>query len=90
MWIILGSLLLLYILARLIIKYIEYINKDQQKLKNKKAYKKSKKYFQKAKKTKSVKEFYEYMYKGMLEYFASVLAKSADGLTAYKIRKDLE
>ena len=30
------------------------------------------------------------MYKGMLEYFASVLAKSADGLTAYKIRKDLE
>ena len=30
------------------------------------------------------------MYKGMLAYFASVLAKSADGLTAYKIRKDLE
>ena len=90
LWIILGSLLLLYILARLIIKYIEYINKDQQKLKNKKAYKKSKKYFQKAKKTKVATEFYEYMYKGLLEYFASVLGQSADGLTAYKIRKELE
>ena len=71
-------------------KYIEYINKDQQKLKNKKAYKKSKKYFQKAKKTKEAKEFYECMYKGLLEYFASVLGQSADGLTAYKIRKELE
>ncbi len=90
LWIILGSLLLLYILVRLIIKYIEYINKDQQKLKNKKAYKKSKKYFQKAKKTKVATEFYEYMYKGLLEYFASVLGQSADGLTAYKIRKELE
>ncbi len=30
------------------------------------------------------------MYKGILEYFASVLGKSADGLTAYQIRKDLE
>ena len=89
-WLIVGSLILLYIIVRLVLKYIDYINKDQQKLKNKKAYKKSKKYFQKAKKTKSAKEFYEYMYKGMLEYFASVLAKSADGLTAYKIRKDLE
>ena len=89
-WLIVGGLILLYIIVRLVLKYIDYINKDQQKLKNKKAYKKSKKYFQKAKKTKSAKEFYEYMYKGMLEYFASVLAKSADGLTAYKIRKDLE
>ena len=90
LWIILGSLILLYILLKLIIKYIEYINKDQQKLKNKKAYKKSKKYFQKAKKTKVATEFYEYMYKGLLEYFASVLGQSADGLTAYKIRKELE
>ncbi len=90
LWIILGSLLLLYILVRLIIKYIEYINKDQQKLRNKKAYKKSKRYFQKAKKTKVATEFYEYMYKGLLEYFASVLGQSADGLTAYKIRKELE
>ena len=71
-------------------KYVEYINKDQQKLKNKKAYKKSKKYFYKAKKTKDTKEFYEYMYKGLLEYFASCLGQSADGLTAYKIRKELE
>ena len=90
LWIVLGSLLMLYILIRLIIKYMEYKNKDQQKLKNKKAYKKSKKYFQKAKKTKETKEFYEYMYKGLLEYFASVLGQSADGLTAYKIRKELE
>ena len=71
-------------------KYIEFVNKDQQKLKNKKAYKKSKKYFQKAKKTKNAAEFYECMYKGLLEYFASVLGQSADGLTAYKIRKELE
>ena len=90
LWIILGSLLLLYILIKAVLKYIEYVNKDQQKLKNKKAYKKSKKYFQKAKKTKDTKEFYEYMYKGLLEYFASVLGQSADGLTAYKIRKELE
>ncbi len=90
LWIILGSLLLLYILVRLIVKYIEYTNKDQQKLKNKKAYKKSKKYFQKAKNTKNATEFYECMYKGLLEYFASVLGQSADGLTAYKIRKELE
>ena len=90
LWVILGSLLILYVLIRLFIKYIEYVNKDQQKLKNKKAYKKSKKYFHKAKKTKNAKEFYEYMYKGLLEYFASVLGQSADGLTAYKIRKSLE
>ncbi len=90
LWIVLGSLLLLYILIRLVMKYIEYINKDQQKLKNKKAYKKSKKYFHKAKKTKDTKEFYEYMYKGLLEYFASCLGQPADGLTAYKIRKELE
>ncbi|MBO7611714.1 MAG: protein BatD [Elusimicrobia bacterium] len=90
LWIILGSLLILYILIRLIVKYIDYINQDQQKLKNKKAYKKSKKYFQKAKKTKNATEFYECMYKGLLEYFASVLGQSADGLTAYKIRKELE
>ncbi|MBQ3943607.1 MAG: protein BatD, partial [Elusimicrobia bacterium] len=90
LWIILGALLLLYILIRLFLKYIEYINKDQQKLNNKKAYKKSKKYFQKAKKTKNAPEFYGYMYKGLMEYFASVLGQSAEGLTAYKIRKDLE
>ena len=90
LWIVLGSLLILYVLIRLFFKYMDYINKDQQKLKNKKAYKKSKKYFQKAKKTKNTKEFYEYMYKGLLEYFASVLGQSADGLTAYKIRKNLE
>ena len=90
LWIICGALLLLYILIRLVIKYIQHINSDQKKLKNKKAYKKSKKYFQKAKKTKSTVEFYEYMYKGLLEYFASVLEQSADGLTAYKIRKKLE
>lgn len=90
LWIILGSLLLLYILIRLILKYMDYINKDQQKLQNKRAYKKSKKYFQKAKKTKDSKEFYEYMYKGLLEYFASCLGQPADGLTAYKIRKALE
>ena len=81
---------MLYILIRLFLKYIEYINKDQQKLNNKKAYKKSKKYFQKAKKTKNAPEFYGYMYKGLMEYFASVLGQSAEGLTAYKIRKDLE
>ena len=90
LWIVLGSLLILYVLIRLFFKYMDYINKDQQKLKNKKAYKKSKKYFQKAKKTKNTKEFYEYMYKGLLEYFASVLGQSADGLTAYKIRRNLE
>jgi hypothetical protein len=90
LWIVLGILLLLYILIRLFLKYIEYINKDQQKLNNKKAYKKSKKYFQKAKKTKNAPEFYGYMYKGLMEYFASVLGQSAEGLTAYKIRKDLE
>ncbi len=90
LWIVLGALLLLYILIRLFLKYIEYINKDQQKLNNKKAYKKSKKYFQKAKKTKNAPEFYGYMYKGLMEYFASVLGQSAEGLTAYKIRKDLE
>ncbi len=90
LWIILGALLLLYILIRLFLKYIEYINKDQQKLNNKKAYKKSKKYFQKAKKTRNAPEFYGYMYKGLMEYFASVLGQSAEGLTAYKIRKELE
>lgn len=90
LWIIFGLLLLLYILVRLVIKYIQYVNSDQQKLQNKKAYKKSKKYFQKAKKTKNAEEFYRYMYKGLLEYFASVLGQSADGLTAYKIRKELE
>ena len=90
LWMILCSLLVFYILVRLIIKYIEFVNKDQQKLKNKKAYKKSKKYFQKAKKTKNATEFYECMYKGLLEYFASVVGQSADGLTAYKIRKELE
>lgn len=90
LWIILGSLLILYVLIRLIIKFIDYRNQDQQKLKNKKAYKKSKKYFQKAKKTKNTTEFYECMYKGLLEYFASVLGQSADGLTAYKIRKELK
>ncbi len=90
LWIVLGALILCYILVRLIIKYIRYTNRDQQKLKNKKAYRKSRKYFQKAKKTKDVLVFYEYMYKGLLEYFASVLGQSADGLTAYKIRKELE
>ena len=45
LWIILGSLIILYILIILIIKYVDYVNKDQQKLKNKKAYRKSKKYF---------------------------------------------
>ena len=30
------------------------------------------------------------MYKGLLEYFASVLGQPAEGLTAYKIRKELE
>ena len=59
-------------------------------MKNKKAYKQAKKYFQQAKKSKISKDFYEFMYKGILEYFASVLGKSADGLTAYQIRKDLE
>ena len=87
---ILCSLLVFYILVRLIIKYIEFVNKDQQKLKNKKAYRRSKKYFKKAKKTSKATEFYEYMYKGLLEYFASVVGQSADGLTAYKIRKELE
>lgn len=90
LWIVIGSLILLLILIKAVFKYIEYVNKDQQKLKNKKAYRKAKKYFQKAKKTKQNNEFYEYMYKGILAYFASVLGKSADGLTAYKIRKDLE
>lgn len=90
LWVILASLLILFIVIKLIIKYIEYINKDQQKLNNKKAYRKSKKYFQKAKKTNNPGEFYECMYKGLLEYFASVLGQSADGLTAYKIRKELE
>ena len=90
LWIIIGSLVLLLIIIKLIAKYFEYVNKDQQKLKNKKAYRKAKKYFQKAKKTKQNNEFYEFMYKGILAYFASVLGKSADGLTAYKIRKELE
>jgi len=90
LWIIIGILILFLLLIKLFFKYIEYINKDQQKLKNKKAYRKAKKYFQKAKKTKQNNEFYEFMYKGILAYFASVLGKSADGLTAYKIRKDLE
>jgi hypothetical protein len=90
LWIVLGALILCYILIRLIIKYIRYTNRDQQKLKNKKAYRKSRKYFQKAKRTKDALEFYECMYKGLLEYFASVLGQSADGLTAYKIRKELE
>ncbi|MDD3922125.1 MAG: BatD family protein [Endomicrobiaceae bacterium] len=90
LWILLGIILFIMICIKIFLRYKKYINKDQQKLKNKKAYKKSKKYFQKAKKTKNNKEFYLLMYKGLLEYFASVLAKSADGLTAYKIRKDLE
>ncbi|MGE4384324.1 MAG: BatD family protein [Endomicrobiaceae bacterium] len=87
-WKILIILLLLLLCFKLFLKYKKYINKDQQKLKNKKAYRKSKKYFKKAKKNN--KDFYALMYKGLLEYFASVLAKSADGLTSYKIRKDLE
>ncbi len=90
LWITVGCLVILYFLIKLILKFIEYRNKDQQKLKNKKAYKKAKKYFHKAKKADIPKDFYEFMYKGILEYFASVLGKSADGLTAYQIRKDLE
>jgi len=84
-WKIVGLLVLLYIIIKLLLKYKEYLNKDQQKLKNKKAYRKSKKSFQKAKKAKTTKEFYELMYKGLLEYFASVLGQSAEGLTSYKI-----
>lgn len=90
LWKISVILLLLLVSLKVFLKYKNYINRDQQKLKNKKAYRKSKKYFQKAKKNKNNKDFYALMYKGLLEYFASVLAKSADGLTSYKIRKDLE
>lgn len=89
-WKILGLLFILLVCLKIFFKYRDYANKDKQKLKNKKAYRKAKKYFQKAKKTKVSAEFYDFMYKGMLAYFASVLAKSADGLTAYKIRKELE
>ena len=89
-WKIVGLLVLLYIIIKLFLKYKAYINKDQQKLKNKKAYKKSKKYFQKAKKAKTTKLFYENMYKGLLEYFASVLGQSAEGLTSYKIGMGLK
>ena len=84
-WKIVGLLVLLYLIVKLLLKYRAYLNKDQQKLKNKKAYRKSKKYFQKAKKAKTTNQFYELMYKGLLEYFASVLGQSAEGLTSYKI-----
>lgn len=84
-WKIVGLLVLLYLIIKLLLKYRAYLNKDQQKLKNKKAYRKSKKYFQKAKKAKTTNQFYELMYKGLLEYFASVLGQSAEGLTSYKI-----
>ncbi|MDD5021258.1 MAG: BatD family protein [Endomicrobiaceae bacterium] len=89
-WIVVAVLLGFYILIKLFFKYKEYINKDQQKLKNKKAYSRSKKYFQKAKRVKTAKDFYSLMYKGMLEYFASVLGESADGLTTYTIKLDLQ
>lgn len=90
LWIIVAVLLGFYIVIKLFFKYKEYINKDQQKLKNKKAYSRSKKYFQKAKRAKIAKDFYSLMYKGMLEYFASVLGESADGLTTYTIKLDLQ
>ncbi|GAB1402047.1 hypothetical protein MASR1M68_09580 [Elusimicrobiota bacterium] len=89
-WIAVAVLLGIIILIKLFLKYQEYINKDRQKLKNKKAYSRSKKYFQKAKKAKISKDFYLLMYKGMLEYFASVLGESADGLTTYTIKLDLQ
>lgn len=89
-WIIVAVLLSFYIAIKLFFKYKEYVNKDQQKLKNKKAYSRSKKYFQKAKRAKISKDFYSLMYKGMLEYFASVLGESADGLTTYTIKLDLQ
>ena len=90
LWITLGTILAGYILFRLFLAYQIYLNKDQQKLKNKKAYRRSKKYFKKARKTKNTKEFYEHMYRGMLEYFASVIGEPADGLTTYKIKSGLE
>ncbi len=89
-WIAVAVLLGIIILIKLFLKYQKYINKDRQKLKNKKAYSRSKKYFQKAKKAKISKDFYLLMYKGMLEYFASVLGESADGLTTYTIKLDLQ
>ncbi|MDD5022350.1 MAG: BatD family protein [Endomicrobiaceae bacterium] len=89
-WIVVTVLLGFYIVIKLFFKYKEYVNKDQQKLKNKKAYNRSKKYFQKAKRAKISNEFYSLMYKGMLEYFASVLGESADGLTTYTIKLDLQ
>jgi len=89
-WKIVGLLVLLYLIIKLLLRYRAYLNKDQQKLKNKKAYRKSKKYFQKAKKAKNTKDFYENMYKGLLEYFASVLGQSAEGLTSYKIGMGLK
>ena len=89
-WKIVGLLVLLYLIMKLLLKYRAYLNKDQQKLKNKKAYRKSKKYFQKAKKAKTTNQFYELMYKGLLEYFASVLGQSAEGLTSYKIGMGLK
>ncbi len=90
LWIVSGVILAVLLILKIFFKYKSYVNRDIQKLKNKKAYKKSKKYFQKAKRNIENKEFYRLMYKGLLEYFASVLAKSADGLTAYKIWQELE
>ncbi len=89
-WIVIAALFGIYVLIKLFFTYRNYVNRDQQKLKNRKAYGRSKKYFQKAKKSKNAKDFYSLMYKGMLEYFASVLGESAEGLTTYTIKLDLE
>ena len=69
--------------------YIKRLNKDTIKLKSKSAYRRSKKYFQKAKKAKDTKGFYEAMYKGCLEYFASAFKQSAEGLTTYQIKNKM-
>lgn len=89
-WIVIAALFGIYVLIKLFFTYRNYVNRDQQKLKNRKAYGRSKKYFQKAKRAKTPKDFYSLMYKGMLEYFASVLGESAEGLTTYTIKLDLE
>ena len=80
---------LAFILYKIFAAYIKRLRKNAVKNTGKKAYVRSKKYFQKAKNTSDAKEFYSAMYKGALEYLASIYNQSAEGLTTYQIKNML-
>jgi hypothetical protein len=81
----LGALLIL-VLIKIYLIYLKKQNKDVIKLKSRKAASRAKKYFKQAKKAQKAKDFYGAMYKGILEYFASIFKQSAEGLTTNQIK----